>query len=457
MIYTTGVRRGDLWDSGSWAWKNNRSAEDVANKTVISNFDGNEIMAEIAPGPRDIVVYKQKPSGFFGTNMASYLTLLGCDSVIVTGTTTSGCVRATVLDAFSLNYRITLAEEGCFDRSQASHAINLCDMNAKYADVIKTAEVLAFFDTLPGGLFDLPKGVADAQHPSDAQGGEFLAGFSSRGVADRRALHRRRAFRRPRFCGLVPGSAEWTALTRVAEIGQNRGEGEPFADPPRQIWRRNSTGRPLLWGSEMHRFAAASLSWEILHNRGAHHVHHRLDRHRRHCRRRPVGHGRLQQPGGAGQRVSQAFADIDVQLRQRHDLIPNLVETVKGYATHERGTLEAVVQARTAAVGAQGQDAKVAAETQLSGALGKLFALAEAYPDLKANTNFQQLQSELSDIENKLAAARRFFNNAVSEYNARIQQFPAALFAASLGFSPRTFFDLGDDRKAVEQAPQVKF
>jgi LemA protein len=116
-----------------------------------------------------------------------------------------------------------------------------------------------------------------------------------------------------------------------------------------------------------------------------------------------------------------------------------------------------VVQARNSAVNAQSQDAKVAAETQLSGALGKLFALAEAYPDLKANTNFQQLQSELSDIENKLAAARRFFNNAVSEYNARIQQFPAALFAASLGFSPRTFFDLGDDRKAVEQAPQVKF
>ena len=158
-----------------------------------------------------------------------------------------------------------------------------------------------------------------------------------------------------------------------------------------------------------------------------------------------------------GQRVSQAFADIDVQLRQRHDLIPNLVETVKGYATHERGTLEAVVQARTAAVNAKGQDAKGAAETQLSGALGKLFALAEAYPDLKANTNFKQLQSELSDIENKLAAARQFFNNAVSEYNARIQQLPAALFAASLGFTPRTFFDLGDDRKAVEPAPQVKF
>jgi maleamate amidohydrolase len=112
VIYTTGVRRGDLWDSGSWAWKNNRSAEDAANKTVISNLDGNEIMAEIAPGPRDIVIYKQKPSGFFGTNLASYLTLLHCDSLIVTGTTTSGCVRASVLDAFSLNYRITLAEEG---------------------------------------------------------------------------------------------------------------------------------------------------------------------------------------------------------------------------------------------------------------------------------------------------------------------------------------------------------
>ena len=163
VIYTTGTRRGDLWDSGSWAWKNNRSAEDVGNKTVVSNFDGNEIMPQIAPGPRDIVVYKQKPSGFFGTNMGSYLTLLGCDSVIVTGTTTSGCVRATVLDAFSLNYRISIAEEGCFDRAQASHAINLCDMNAKYADVIKTAEVLAFFDTLPSGMFDLPKGIADPQ------------------------------------------------------------------------------------------------------------------------------------------------------------------------------------------------------------------------------------------------------------------------------------------------------
>ena len=158
-----------------------------------------------------------------------------------------------------------------------------------------------------------------------------------------------------------------------------------------------------------------------------------------------------------GQRVSQAFADIDVQLRQRHDLIPNLVETVKGYAGHERGTLEAVIQARNAAMGAQGQQAQAAAEQQLSGTLGRLIALSEAYPDLKANANFQQLQTQLTDIENKLAAARRFFNNAVSEFNARIQQFPAALFAASFGFTPRQFFDLGDDRRAVQEVPQVKF
>jgi len=157
------------------------------------------------------------------------------------------------------------------------------------------------------------------------------------------------------------------------------------------------------------------------------------------------------------QRVSQAFADVDVQLKQRHDLIPNLVETVKGYAAHERGTLEAVVQARNAATAAQGPAQQAAAENVLSGALRQLFALSEAYPDLKANQNFQQLQSEMSDIENKLAAARRFFNNAVQEYNTGIQQFPAALFASSLGFTQRTFFDVGPDRAAVEQAPQVKF
>jgi nicotinamidase-related amidase len=157
VIYTTGVRREDNWDGGSWLWKNTRGKEDA--RVAASNLDGNEIVTPIAPGPRDIVVYKQKPSGFFGSNLASYLTLLGCDSVIVTGTTTSGCVRATVLDAFSLNYRVALAEEGCFDRSQASHAINLCDMNAKYADVVKTAEVLAFLDGLPAGMFELPHGA----------------------------------------------------------------------------------------------------------------------------------------------------------------------------------------------------------------------------------------------------------------------------------------------------------
>jgi len=158
-----------------------------------------------------------------------------------------------------------------------------------------------------------------------------------------------------------------------------------------------------------------------------------------------------------GQRTGQAFADIDVQLKQRHDLIPNLVETVKGYASHERGTLEDVVKARNAAISAQGPAQASAAEAQLSGALGRLIALSEAYPDLKANTNFQQLQSELSDIENKLAASRRFFNNAVQEYNTGIQQMPAALFAGAMGFTPKTFFDLGDGRKEAETAPSVKF
>ena len=160
------------------------------------------------------------------------------------------------------------------------------------------------------------------------------------------------------------------------------------------------------------------------------------------------------------QRVNQAFSDIDVQTKQRHDLIPNLVETVKGYASHERGTLEAVVQARNAAVTAQsgGVAAQAAAENALTGTLRQLFALSEAYPDLKANQNFQQLQAELTDIENKLAASRRFFNNAVQEYNTGIQRFPAVLMAGMFGFAPHQFFDVGgDERKALDQAPQVKF
>jgi LemA protein len=157
------------------------------------------------------------------------------------------------------------------------------------------------------------------------------------------------------------------------------------------------------------------------------------------------------------QRVNQSFADVDVQLKQRHDLIPNLVETVKGYAAHERGTLEAVVQARNAAMAAHGPAQQAAAENILTGALRQLFALAEAYPDLKANTNFQQLQTELSDIENKLAAARRFFNNAVQEFNTGIQQFPAVLFAAAFGFTAQAFFDVGEERAQLEKAPQVRF
>jgi LemA protein len=157
------------------------------------------------------------------------------------------------------------------------------------------------------------------------------------------------------------------------------------------------------------------------------------------------------------QRVNQAFADIDVQLKQRHDLVPNLVETVKGYAAHEHGTLDDVVKARNAAVSAQGPAQQAAAENMLSGALRQLFALSESYPDLKASANFQQLQNELSDLENKIAASRRFFNNAVQEYNSGIQRFPAALFAASFGFSQKDYFDLGADRQTDSATPQVKF
>ncbi|MEN3930282.1 LemA family protein [Microvirga sp. W0021] len=158
------------------------------------------------------------------------------------------------------------------------------------------------------------------------------------------------------------------------------------------------------------------------------------------------------------QRIKQSFADIDVQLRQRHDLIPNLIETVKGYATHEKSTLDAVIQARNQALSATNVADTQAAEKNLSSALGKLFALAEAYPDLKANTNFLQLQSELSDIENKIAAARRFFNGSVSEFNAAIEAFPAVLFARNFGFTHQEFFDLGTEtRQTMDQAPSVKF
>jgi LemA protein len=158
------------------------------------------------------------------------------------------------------------------------------------------------------------------------------------------------------------------------------------------------------------------------------------------------------------QTVNQSWSDISVQLKQRHDLVPNLVETVKGYATHERGTLEAVVAARNAAVSAQGPAAQAQAENMLTGALRQLFALAEAYPDLKANQNFLQLQSELADLENKIAASRRFFNNAVQEYNTAIEQFPAVLIARNMGFQSREFFELDEaERAAVQAPPQVRF
>jgi LemA protein len=160
---------------------------------------------------------------------------------------------------------------------------------------------------------------------------------------------------------------------------------------------------------------------------------------------------------GLRQNTNSAFADIDVQLKQRQDLVPNLVETVKGYAAHERGTLDEVTAARNAAASAPTVQDRVQAENALTGALGRLIAVAESYPELKANQNFLQLQGELTDIENKIAAARRFFNNAVAEFNAQIQTFPAVLFAGPLGFASRDFFDLGADRAAATAAPEVKF
>ncbi len=158
VIYTTGIGRDDKWDSGSWGWKNSRTNErPVVRET---NQSGNEIMPQIAPGPQDIVVPKQKPSGFHGTNLLSYLTLLGCDSVIVGGTTTSGCVRGTVIDSFSYNLRTAVIEDGCFDRSQMSHAVNLFDMHAKYADVVTSDAAIEFLRSLPKGMYELPSGMA---------------------------------------------------------------------------------------------------------------------------------------------------------------------------------------------------------------------------------------------------------------------------------------------------------
>jgi LemA protein len=157
-------------------------------------------------------------------------------------------------------------------------------------------------------------------------------------------------------------------------------------------------------------------------------------------------------------RRQNAFADIDVQLRQRHDLVPQLVETVKGYATHERELLAKITEARSAAMAATGIDDKIKAEQQLSSALAGLKVQVEAYPDLKANQNFLQLQEELSDIENKLAAARRFFNGATTEYNNAVESFPGNLIARNFGFKREIMFDLGEEtRKNMEEPPKIQF
>jgi LemA protein len=140
-------------------------------------------------------------------------------------------------------------------------------------------------------------------------------------------------------------------------------------------------------------------------------------------------------------RVDNAWSQIDVQLKRRHDLIPNLVETVKGYAAHERQTLESVTNARTAALGAQGPVQQAQAENALTGALKSLFAVAEAYPDLKANENFLNLQEELTSTEDRIAYARQFYNDSVLSYNTKIQQFPTVVLAGMFHFEAREYFD----------------
>ncbi len=153
-----------------------------------------------------------------------------------------------------------------------------------------------------------------------------------------------------------------------------------------------------------------------------------------------------------------AFANIDVQLKQRYDLVPQLVNTVKGYASHEKEVLQKVTEARTAAMGATTINDKIAANNMLSSALAGLKVSVEAYPDLKANQNFLQLQNELSDIENKLAATRRFFNSATKELNNAVQSFPSNLIAGMFGFHKEPMFEIAqEERAAVEQAPKVEF
>ena len=158
------------------------------------------------------------------------------------------------------------------------------------------------------------------------------------------------------------------------------------------------------------------------------------------------------------QNRNNAFADIDVQLKQRFDLIPNLVETVKGYASHEKEALENVTAMRARVDSASNTGERIAAEKALGKAMIDVYAVAENYPDLKADQNFQQLMAELSDIENKISASRRYFNNATSEYNTALQQFPANLIAAQFGFKEEEFFEIDEDnRETLETAPDIKF
>jgi len=154
-------------------------------------------------------------------------------------------------------------------------------------------------------------------------------------------------------------------------------------------------------------------------------------------------------------RVREAWSDIEVQLKRRYDLIPNLVETVKGYMAHEAGVFEKVSEARSRAMGAQGKDQKLQAENALSGTLKTLFAVSENYPDLKANANFLDLQRELADTENKIQAARRFYNGNVMDYNTKTEVFPANLIAGPFGFKKEEFF--GTESEAERQPVQVKF
>ena len=156
-------------------------------------------------------------------------------------------------------------------------------------------------------------------------------------------------------------------------------------------------------------------------------------------------------------RTEEAWSDIDVQMKRRYDLIPNLVETVKGYAAHEAGTLQKVTEARTKAMGAQTVAEHAEAENMLTGALKSLFAVSEAYPDLKANTNFIELQRELSDTENKIQAARRFYNGVVQELQNALEMFPSNIIGSMFGFKTREFFQLDEGEEVARQPVKVKF